>query len=76
MVKHTNFNLNSPYRLSYMEVNSAKYLNECDVNVIFDMNIVLLNMSHDEITQFTTKFHSCRATSNNYTVQKAFLFFF
>lgn len=51
-----------------MEVNSSKYLNQCNANVIFDMSIALMNIPRDEITQFTTKLHSCRASSNNYTV--------
>lgn len=67
------------HNLDLLEKNSKKerdvsiytnlqYLNEGDTDVIFHMSISIFDISHDEITQFSTELYSCWATSNNNTM--------
>lgn len=44
------------------------YLNESDFDIVFDVSILIMNISHDKITQFTTEFNSSWTTSNDNTV--------
>lgn len=47
---------------------SSQYLNEGNFDITFDVSILLLDIFHDEITQFTTKLYPCWATTNDNTV--------
>lgn len=44
------------------------YLNEGNFYIVFNVSILLTDIFHDEITQFTAKLHTSRATSNDNTM--------